>query len=280
MNYRSFIVAGTIGAAALSAACMSTTGIGAPRPFSYIDVHEVRDTAGNLVPFAAAVFVKDRVTGFVPSYALSESCDLPTAIAGDQGPGTSLSDANLEPGAVSMTVKGTVDTTTRTVPLAISGITSGGLAQFSNADRPTLTAGDDSLLFRIAGQAGGFPPFTISSPSVPHFVAQSVDDSLTGQGIRAQWTGLPAGSPTRMQISLQYAEGTSTTPNMEVRCIALDDGDFTIPRQYLTGWEDAGVDSLHAQHQVIFSRFNTVGVNVADGIAVLVARIDTTISKR
>lgn len=279
MNYRSFIVAGTIGAAALSAACMSTTSVGAPRPFSYIDVREIPDTAGTLMPYAAAIFVKDRVGGFVPSYALNEHCDDATAITADLGPGTSLSGANLEPGAVSMTLKGTVDTTTRTVPLTMTGITSGGFAQYSNATRPALTAGSDSLLFRIAGQAGGFPPFTISSPSVPHFVAQSVDDSITGQGIRAQWTGLPAGSPTRMQILLQYATGTSSSPNVEVRCVVFDDGDFTIPRQYLSGWEDAGIDSLHTPRQIVYSRFNTVGVNVADGIAVLVARIDTTIVK-
>jgi hypothetical protein len=162
----------------------------------------------------------------------------------------------------------------------MTGITSGGLAQYTNNVRPTLHAGDDSLLFKVSGQAGGFPPFTLSSPSVPHFVAQPVDDSLTGQGIRVQWTGLPAGSPTRMQISLQYVQGTGTTPNVEVRCIAFDDGDFTIPRQYVMGWEDAGVDSLHSAHQVVLSRFNTVGANVADGLAVLVARIDTTIVKQ
>ena len=279
MNYRSSIAAGTLALAALSAGCMSATSVGAPRPFSYIDVREIADSLGTFKPYAAAVFVQDRVTGFIPSYALSESCSDPTAITTDVG-GGSVSNANLDPGTVSMTLKGTTDTTTRTVPLTMTGVTSGGLAQYTNNVRPTLTAGNDSLLFRVSGQAGGFPPFTLSSPSVPHFVAQPVDDSLTGQGIRVQWTGLPAGSPTRMQISLQYVEGTATTPNVEVRCVAIDDGDFTIPRQYLSGWEDAGVDSLHSVHQVVLSRFNTVGANVADGLAVLVARVDTTIVKQ
>jgi len=281
MNYRSSIVAGTIGIAALSAGCMSSTGVSAPRPFSYIDVRELPDTSGTkLIPFASAVFVKDRVTGFIPSYALNESCGDPTTITPDVGGGGAVSNANLDPGAVSLTLKGTVDTTTRTVPLTMTGITSGGLAQYTNNVRPNLTAGDDSLFFKVARQACGFPPFTLSSPSVPHFVAQPVDDSITGQGIRVQWTGLPAGSPTRMQISLQYVQGTGSTPNTEVRCVAFDDGDFTIPRQYVSGWEDAGVDSLHSPHQIVLSRFNTVGANVADGLAVLVARIDTTITKQ
>lgn len=281
MNYRSLVVGGTIAAAALSAACMSSTGVSAPRPFSYIDVREIADTNGALRPYAAAVFIKDRVTGFVPSFALNESCSDPAAIVTDVGTGGGVSSANLDPGTVSMTVKGTVDTTTRTVPLKMTGITSGGLAQYTNSIRPALTAGDDSLKFNVAGQAGGFPPFILSTPSVAHFVAQPVGDSIVGQGVRVQWTGLPAGSPTRMQISLQYrASKTGSTPDVEVRCVAYDDGDFTIPRQYLSGWEDAGVDSLHVPHQVVLSRFNTVGANVADGIAVLVARIDTTIVKQ
>jgi hypothetical protein len=64
---------------------------------------------------------------------------------------------------------------------------------------------------------------------------------------------------------------------MEVRCIAIDDGDYTIPRQYLTEWQGAGVDADSLPHQVVFSRFNTVGANIADGIAVIVTRTDTTV---
>ena len=79
--------------------------------------------------------------------------------------------------------------------------------------------------------------------------------------------------------SLQYATGTSTTPNMEMRCVAIDDGDFTIPRIYATEWQDAGVDASNTPHQAVLSRFNTVGANVADGVAVIVTRIDTTIVK-
>lgn len=280
MNYRSFVVAGTVAVAALSAACMSTTGVSAPRPFSYIDVRELKTgTTTGIAPYAAAVFIKDRVTGFVPSFALNEGCDQPTAIVTDSGSGTFISNANLEPGNVSMVLKGSVDTT-RTVPLTMTGVTTGGLAQYTNADRPALNAGDDSIRIDVTGQAGGFPAFSLTTPSVPNFVAQPVDDSISGQGIRVQWTGLPAGTPTRMQISLQYSDGKSATPNFETRCVAYDDGDFTVPRQYVSGWEDAGVDSLGIAHQVVLSRFNTVGANVADGIAVLVARIDTTIVKR
>jgi len=151
--------------------------------------------------------------------------------------------------------------------------------QYTNSTAPTINGGDDSVSINVAGAAGGFPAFSIRTASVQHFVAQPVDDSIVGLGIRVQWTGLGAASPTRMQIALQYATGGNITPNVEMRCIAVDDGDFTIPRQYLGEWEDAGVDSLHIPHQAVLSRFNTVGANVADGIAVIITRIDTTIVK-
>jgi hypothetical protein len=279
MNYRSLVVGGTVAAAALAAACTSSTGLSAPRPFSYIDVRELpSDDAGNLAPYAAAIFIKDRVSGVVPSYALSEGCQQPTALSTDDGSSIPLSGANLDPGTVTMTLKGALDPSVRTVNLEAGGVTN-GLLQYTNSTFPVLRAGDDSITVTAAGAAGGFPAFTIKTSSVPHFVAQPVDDSIIGQGIRVQWTGTGATSPTRMQISLQYATGASTTPNVEMRCIAIDDGDFTIPRIYAQEWQDAGVDSVHTAHQAVLSRFNTIGANVADGVAVIVTRIDTTIVK-
>lgn len=279
MNYRTLVIAGATTVAGIAVACTTSTGLSAPRPFAFIDVRErPASTATGLGAYASAIFVKDRVTGVVPSSALGESCALPTPIAATSGTATGAG-ANLDPGTVSMTLRGTVDNTTRTVPLTPTTV-SGSLLQYTNQTTPPLSAGTDSILFDVQGQAGGFPAFTVKTLSVPHFVAQPVDDSIVGLGIRVQWTPLTAASPTRMQISLQYADPTSTQVNMEVRCIALDDGDFTIPRQYLTGWQDAGNDATPRAHQAVLSRFNTIGQIVADGIAAVVTRIDTTIVKQ
>lgn len=279
MNYRSSVVGGAVAAVALAAACTSSTGIGDPHPFSYIDVREMpAQNATGLAPYASAIFIKDRVTGVVPSSALSEGCAQPTALVTGDGSGLPLSGANLDPGNVTMSLKGTIDPSVREVSLPPSGV-SNGLLQYANATAPVLQAGDDSITVAAAGAAGGFPAFSIKTTSVAHFTAQPVDDSIVGQGIRVQWTGLPSTTTTRMQISLQYATGGNTTPNMEMRCVAFDDGDFTIPRLYLTEWQEAGVDASRTPHQAVLSRFNTVGANVADGIAMIVTRIDTTIVK-
>lgn len=279
MNYRSSVVGGAVAAVALAAACTSTTSIGDPRPFSYIDVRELpADNVTGLAPYASAIFIKDRVTGVVPSYALNEGCSQPVQMGGDAGTDIPLSGANLDPGAVKMSLKGTTDPSVREVALTPGGVVN-GLLQYSNATAPVLQAGNDSITITAAGTAGGFPAFNIKTSSVAHFTAQPVDDSIVGQGIRVQWTGLPTSTTTRMQISLQYATGGNSTPNMEMRCVAFDDGDFTIPRLYLTEWQDAGIDASNTPHQAVLSRFNTVGANVADGVAVIVTRIDTTIVK-
>lgn len=279
MNYRSSVAGGVVAAVALAAACTSTTSIGDPRPFSYIDVRELpAQNATGLAPYASAIFIKDRVTGVVPSYALNEGCTQPVQIADGGATDIPLSGANLDPGSVKMSLKGTVDPSVREVALSPGGVNN-GLLQYSNATGPVLHGGDDSITVTAAGAAGGFPAFSIKTSSVAHFVAQPVDDSIVGQGIRVQWTGLPSTSPTRMQIALQYATGGNSKPNMEMRCVAFDDGDFTIPRIYLTEWQDAGIDATNTPHQAVLSRFNTVGANVADGVAVIVTRIDTTIVK-
>jgi hypothetical protein len=278
MNHRSLLIAGGLAVVAVAGACTSSVGLGALRPFAFIDVRELpANNATGIGAFAAAVFVQDRVTGVVPSSALGESCQPAAPIVVSSG-GGDASGSNLDPGSVSMTLKGPVDTTTRTVSLAPSSV-SNGLLRWTNGTAPSFQAGSDSIRFDVAGSAGGFPAFSIRTASVPHFIAQPVDDSIVGQGIRIQWTALSATSPTRMQISLQYADATADSPNMEVRCVAFDDGDFTIPRQYLSEWQDAGDDESPRPHQAVLSRFLTIGANVADGIAAVVTRVDTTIVK-
>lgn len=279
MNYRLFAIAGATTLAGV-AACTTSTGISAPRPFAFIDVRELpTSNPSGLGAFASAVFINDRVTGVVPSSALNESCTPPTLFTTSPGGAGAPAGANLDPGTVSMTLRGAGNTTPRTVALTPNTVVN-GLLQYTNQSSPPLSAGSDSIFITATGQAGGFPAFTIGTISLPHFVAQPVDDSIVGLGIRVQWTPLTAASPTRMQISLQYAEAASTVLNMEVRCIALDDGDFTIPRQFLSGWQDAGVDSMPRPHQAVLSRFNTIGGSVsADGIVAVVTRVDTTIVK-
>ena len=278
MNHRSLLIAGGLAVVAVAGACTSSVGLGALRPFAFIDVRELpTNNATGIGPYAVAVFIKDRVTGVVPSGALGESCTPAAPLLVGSGDGDA-SGANLDPGTVTMTLKGPVDTTTRTVSLIATSI-SNGLLRYTNSTAPSFQAGSDSLRFNVQGVAGGFPTFSIRTASVPHFIAQPVDDSIVGQGIRIQWTGLAATSPTRMQISLQYADANSASPNLEVRCIAIDDGDFTVPRQYLGDWQDAGTDDSPRPHQAVLSRFLTIGANVADGVVAVVTRVDTTIVK-
>lgn len=278
MNHRSSVIA----AAALAAltACQSTVDVPPARPFAFLDVNTVRNTSSptGYVAVAQGIFTSARIAGIIGSADLTERCVSPAPI----GTGLAYTDNPLDPGAVTMTLHGPVDTTTRTVTLKHNFLQSGD--NWINDTYPQITPGSDSVTYTAAGVAGAFPPFTIRAATVAPFTAQSVDDSVTGSGIRVQWT--PSPNPnTAMQISLQYHDSsTSTTgsvPNAEIVCIARDDGDFQINRIYLDEWQLAGTDSLQRARQVVFSRFlTTTGTSTSgDGIITVVVRRDTLIAK-
>lgn len=276
MNHRSSIAAAA--AVAVLTACTSTVDVPPVRPFAFLDVNTVSASASSsgYVAQAQGIFTKARIAGIIGSSDLAESCALPTKIT----PIVAVTDVPVDPGAVTMTLHGNVDTTTRTVSMRHQVLDVGD--NWVNDQFPALRPGTDTVIYKATGVAGGFPPFTLRAPTVAVYAAQSVDDSVTGPGIRVQWTP-SANSATAMQIALQYADTSSTSPSTiptrEIVCIARDDGDFSINRSFLDEWQAAGVDSLNYRRQVVFSRFLTTSATVNDAILAIVVRRDTTIVK-
>ncbi|NUQ20815.1 MAG: hypothetical protein HOQ09_07625 [Gemmatimonadaceae bacterium] len=275
MNHRSSVAM----AAALVAltACASTVDVPPLRPFAFLDLNTLTASArpSGFVAKGTALFTQARITGVIGSGSLPEGCQQPAKIV----PLSVRTTSPFEPGSVTLSLHGNVDTTTRTVPL-LEKQTTQGEAYWTNDSLPNFAPGSDTVTFKAAGNPGGFPPFSVRAATVQTFTPQPVDDSVTGTGIRVQWTPSPNPS-TAMQISLQYTDSASTTgyPNMEIVCIARDDGDFTINRTFLEPWERAGVDSLHVHRGVAFSRFLTTTSQVGDGFVTVVVRRDTTIVK-
>ena len=274
MNHRSSVVV----AAALVAltACTTTVDVPPLRPFAFLDLNAVSapSRASGYVAQGTAIFTQARITGVIGSGDLSEGCSQAAPIVAS----AAHTSAPFDPGSVSLRFHGNVDTTTRVVPM-LRKVTGEGDSYWVNDSLPDLTPGTDTVTFAATGVAGGFPPFSIRAATVAPFTPQQVDDSVSGTGIRVQWT--PSPNPaSAMQISLQY-DSTFTTnfPNAEIVCIARDDGDFTVSRVYLSPWMEAGVDSLNVHRQVVFSRFLTTTGQVGDGIVTVVARHDTTLTK-
>lgn len=275
MNLRSSVIAAA--ALATLTACTNTVDVPPARPFAFIDVNEVPtdSTATSYVAIAQSIFTKARISGVIGSTNLAEGCAPPDTIVS----GLATTDTPFDPGTVTLGLHGSVDTTTRTVPLEMHTFVTG--VTWLNSVNPPLKPGTDTVIFSASGVAGGFPPFQLRAATVPTFTAQSVDDSVTGTGILAQWTPSPIGA-SAMQITLQYADSnakSASIPNREVVCIARDDGSFSINRTFLDAWEEAGVDSLHRARQVIYSRFLTTSGTVSDAIITAVVRRDTTIVK-
>lgn len=278
MNHRSSVLAAAV-LAALTA-CRSTVDVPPVRPFGYLDVNTVSTQSGGYQVAAQGLFTKARIAGVIGSQDLSERCSQPSKII----TGPAATDQPVAPGTVTMTLHGPVDTTTRTVSLRQNTIQTGtttSAEQWVNDVRPSIKPGSDTVIYAATGVPGGFPPFAVRAPTVATFVPQPVADSVTGTGIRVQWTPSPT-TASAMQISLQYADTaaqTSGIPNMEIVCVARDDGDFSINRTFLDQWEEAGVDSLHRGRQVLFSRFLTTTRQVADGLVTVVVRRDTLVVK-
>lgn len=273
MNHRTSAIA----AAALVAltACSSTIDVPPPRPFAFLDVNTLSapSRSTGFIARGTALFTQARITGVIGSADLPEGCDQPASIQTGQTATTSP----FEPGSVSLSLKSDA-IAARTVPL-LPKVTSEGKTYWVNDSLPNIDPGNDSATFAATGAAGGFPAFSIKAATVAPYTPQAVDDSVTGTGIRVQWT--PSPNPrSAMQISLQYdSTFTSNFPNAEIVCIARDDGDFTISRVYLERWQEAGVDSLNVHRQVAFSRFLTTTGAVGDAIVTVVARRDTVIIK-
>lgn len=275
MNHRSSVAV----AAALVAltACTSTVDVPPLRPFGFLDLNTltVSGRPSGFVAQGTAIFTQARITGVIGSGSLAEGCQQPTKIV----PLSVRTTTPFQPGDVSITLHGNVDTTTRVVPL-LQKVTAEGAHSWINDSLPNFSPGSDTVTFKATGVAGGFPPFSIRAPTVAPYTPQPVDDSVTGTGIRVQWTPSPNPS-TAMQIALQYTDSASTTgyPNVEIICVARDDGDFTINRTFVGPWEQAGVDSLHVHRGVAFTRFLTTTSQVGDGFVTVVVRRDTTIVK-
>lgn len=275
MNHRSSVVV----AAALVAltACSTTVDVPPLRPFAFLDLNTITASsrASGYVAQGTALFTQARITGVIGSADLPEGCSQAAPIRSS----AARTSAPFDPGSASLRFHGNVDTTTRVVPM-LRKVTAEGDSYWANDSLPDLSPGTDTVTFGATGAAGGFPPFSLRAATVAPFTPQPVDDSVSGTGIRVQWT--PSPNPaSAMQISLQYDSASAGNfPNAEIVCIARDDGDFTINRIYLSPWMEAGVDSLNVHRQVVFSRFLTTTGQVGDGIITVVVRRDTTAVKQ
>ena len=150
---------------------------------------------------------------------------------------------------------------------------------YTNTFQPTLYPGSDSAIVTVPGAAGGFPAIEVKGKTVDDFTFDPVADSGGTGGLAIHWS--PATSTgTAMEIELVYqSDAQASGLNAEIVCAVVDDGDFTVPRSFLLGWERAGEDVGPLAREVRFTRYRTSVATAGDASILLINTLNKTEAK-
>ena len=220
---------------------------------------------------AYAYFFSERGFSYADSRTASNTCVGPQLI----GSGGSTPAVWLDPGApTTFTLRGAPGVPPRTQQLS-QGVDPTDAHVFTNALNPTLYPGADTSVITVPGATGGFPAITVSGRTVEDFTFDPVADSSTGVGgLQIKWSA-PTLPNSAMEIALVYqSSSTATKIDTQLVCTVVDDGDFSIPRQFLDGWQLAGDDSKPLQHEVHYTRYLTSATTAGDATILLLNSLD------
>lgn len=220
---------------------------------------------------AYAYFFSERGFSYSDSRFASNTCVGPQLI-GSTGSAPALW---LDPGSpTTLTLQGQPGVAPRTQQLS-QGVDQTDAHVFTNALNPTLYPGADTSVITVPGAAGGFPALTVRGRTVEDFTFEPVADSSTGVGgLLVKWSA-PTLPNSAMEIALVYAGSASSTKiDTQLVCTAVDDGEFSIPRQFLDGWQQAGDDAKPLLHEVHYTRYLTSEARAGDATILLLNSLD------
>lgn len=262
-------------AVAMAAAGCSTLSTDLP-PLQPISIVTLRSIPNDVSPSrftakAYAYFFSERGFSYSDSRFASNTCVGPQLI----GSGGSTPARWLDPGSpTTLTLQGAPGVAPRTQQLS-KGVDQSDANVYTNAVNPTLYPGADTAVITVPGAAGGFPAITVRGRTVEDFTFEPVADSSTGAGgLLVKWSAATLPN-SAMEIALVYAGSASSTKiDTQLVCTVVDDGDFSIPRQFLDGWQQAGDDSRPLQHEVHYTRYLTSAVTAGDATILLLNSLD------
>ena len=246
--------------------CNLSTDLPPLKPIAIVTMQSIPDVASSTgyVAKAFAYFFSERGFNYADSRSAANVCAGPQAV----NPSGSGPSQWLNPGQpVQFTLRGP-SAAPRTVQLLQGTGDAQDANVYTNAVEPILYPGSDSSTINVPGAAGGFPAIEVSAKTVEDFTADPVADSGAAGGLVVHWTP-STNSNSAMEIDLVYkTDATATALNAQIVCLVVDDGDFTVPRQFLLGWERAGEDGNPLDHQVRFTRYLT-GTTTAGDASIL-----------
>lgn len=262
-------------AAVAVAACSSlTTDLPPLQPISIVTLRSLPSDVSptGFSAKAYAYFFSERGFSYSDSRFASNTCVGPVTI-GSTGSTPAIW---LDPGSpTTLTLEGTPGVAPRTQQLSkgVPGEVDPNV--YTNALNPTLYPGTDTSVITVPGAAGGFPAMTVRAPTVEDFTFEPVADSSTGVGgLLIKWSA-PTKPNTAMEIALVYAASTSSTKiDTQLVCTVVDDGEFSVPRQFLDGWQAAGDDTKPLAHEVHYTRYITSAATAGDATILLINSLD------
>jgi hypothetical protein len=256
------------------AGCKLSTDLPPLKPISLVTLRSIPDVSSSTgyVAQALAYFFSERGFSYADSHSPTNSCAGPQPLI-TSGTGPSQW---LNPGQpTQLTLKGP-GVPPRTVQLLQGTPDAQDPNVYTNAFEPTLYPGSDSAIVTVPGAAGGFPAIDVRGKTVEDFTFDPVADSGGTGGLALHWTP-STNSNSAMEIDLVYqTDPTASGLNAQVVCVVIDDGDFSVPRSFLLGWETAGEDDNPLDHQVRFIRYLTATTTAGDASILLINTLNKT----
>ena len=258
-------------AAIAVAGCSLSTDLPPLKPISIVTVRSIPDVASpsGFVGKAFGYFFSERGFSYSDSRFVSNSCVGPQAV----NPSGSGPSQWLDPGQpTQFTLKGP-NGAPRTVQL-FSGLSGEDAHVYTNMTEPTLYPGSDSSTITVPGAPGGFPAIAVTGKTVEDFTFTPVADSADGGGLAIHWSP-STNTNTAMEVALVYkVDPIASSPSLQIVCSLVDDGDFSVPRQFLDGWQKAGDDAEPLDHEVRFTRYLTATATAGDASILLLNTLD------
>lgn len=260
MTRKSFV---PLVALALLAACDISTSPGPSHPYGLVVATTYAGAdSGTYEMRPEAAFYSVHSVQLLSSHGAGQYCDVRQYSA--QGTGGSLV-PTLDAGA-SLTGSIGVGATKTSMDLPRRSDAYGFISYLAGAMIP-VTPGTDSVSVTIPGATGGFPAWSIAGLTVAPFTHAPVADSVDTNGLPVTWS--PAGNDsTAMIIELRYAASGSHELNQETYCVVQDDGSFTVPLIYASGWNTTPGDTTI--HEVVMTRYRTTTLQQGDAYLQLI----------
>lgn len=214
--------------------CISTDPIPTQDYGFVVLVGEPDGAGGHRLSDPLAYFLRTSQIGISEAGATRDDCEVgPIPPSSDPLPGLPYLDAGTQVTVV--TTGSPINLLRETAPNSILYKLDGSFG---------LTPGGP-ISATVPGTDGGFPTMAVTGTAATEFTFAEIPVGEGVSDIDLSWTAAPEANRTTMNVSLRYADD-SQTPNQQIFCSLVDDGEYTVDPLLADRWLNAPADSRTA----------------------------------